>query len=301
MSWDKITATPSTSLRSSGEAVQECNETAKTATGASASRLSSVAGKAPLSTSPQSGKAAGAANARERAKALLSGKVKELTVHPFDYSAGDRRGDYSYLTPQEAVGRLCDKLTDHTDELQGQPLSAVSILILGTDFLPFYEALDAFNKVFPVTGLEEAQRRAVRLASLEELKLIREGGGITPRWRQSSPAHYGTPAALDMGLGRVLATAEGYHAETTSPEAELTALINKKRDQIDARQAAWDALNAMLKGEIAMGLYEEGTTSEIKEAILGHALPPGAYKLSAAVCWVGSPDSITLFKEIFGL
>lgn len=264
-------------------------------------RLAAVTGGAVVQSAALSGAAAGASALRDQLAALLQSGGTMLAVHPYIHPVGDRRGDYSYLTPSDCVAALASKLTDTEDLPDSGNLAAVVVLIHALDHAAFAAALGAFNAVFPVTELQLAERRAAQLATLETDKGIITTAPKEPRWVANAPHRHGTACRLDTSLGALLAQCEGYDSENTSPEAELAALLTERAAHVAALEAAWVAFCNGLQGGNALGSYCTGDAESIARQLVASGAPAAAYKLCAAVCWVGAPERVRLFKEVFGL
>lgn len=237
---------------------------------------------------------------RQAQDALLQAGGSSTVIHPYLHPLGDRRGDYSFMTPQQAVHGLADKLADPADPIGDDAAEAVLVLLRGVDHAGFAETLGAFNAVFPVIELQMVERRARALATLGTDKLIRTRGPAHPAWRNMAPRRHQTGAGLDMAMGRRLAIAESYAADT-APEAELSALIAKKQAHLLAAKAAWEDLTATLQGGEGQGLALAGNAAAIRRQLLQQLPPVDGFKLAACACWMGRAEQTTFFRECFGL
>lgn len=301
MAWTSVSITLPASLQVVRNGLQECITAAPDELDASQARLAGVTGAATVAANPTADTASAVDTLRASMEALLQAGGRFVCVHPFIHPLGDRRGDYAYLTPQQAVEGLAAKLADPKDLQAGAALRGVFLVLRGVNYAGFAETLAAFNAVFPVTELQQAQRRAASLASLEKDKLIQETGPIHPAWRSQEPRRHQGGTTLETGLGGLLGMAEGYDVENTRPEAELDALIEKKRAHLKALDAAWTAITEGLQGNIGAGLVLDGNIGGIYRQ-LTEALPPvEGYKLAAACCWIGNADDMTFFQELLGL
>lgn len=266
----------------------------------SQARLASVTGLAAVAQNPVAGGTTMVAAIRQGMGNLLQGGGRFFCLHPFIHPQGDRRGDYAYMTPQQAASGLADKLADTVDILPAGTLSCVAVLIRGVDFAGFAGALGAFNAVFPATELRMAQRRADDLAALEQSKLARPDGGIAPRWLQQDARRYPAIRNLDVAMGTLVAAGEGYDQENIGPEAELATLIEKKRASLASIEDAWAATCAALEGGAGLTLNIDGTRDTLHGQMRSAIPAVEGYKLAAVACWVGSPEQMTIFREVFG-
>jgi hypothetical protein len=267
----------------------------------SQARLSSVTGLAVVAQNPVADGASMVSAIRQGLDNLLQGGGRIFCLHPFIHPQGDRRGDYAYMTPQQAVSGLADKLADTVDILPAGALDCVAVLIRGVDFAGFAAALGAFNMVFPATELLLAQRRADDLAALEQTKLARPDGGIAPRWLQQDARRHPAIRQLDTAMGNLVAAGEGYDQENTGPEAELAALIDKKRAYLTSIEDAWTEASAALQGGAGLLLDMAGSRDTLHGQMRGAVPEVEGYKLAAVACWVGSPEQMTIFREVFGV
>jgi len=264
-------------------------------------RLAAVTGGAVAQASPLAASASGVVALREALEALVASGGRMVAVHPYIHPAGDRRGDYSYLTPVDCVAALAAKLTDAEDLPEAGSLAAVVVLIHAFDHAPFAAALAAFNAVFPVTELQLAERRARALASLEADKLIIATAPREPRWTTATPHRHATVRSMETQLGPLLAQCEAYDAENTPPEAELAVLLAERAAHVAQLEAAWSAFASACFGDAGLGMYLAGDAENMARQLLAGGAPAAAYKLCAAVCWVGHSDRVAIFREVFGL
>jgi hypothetical protein len=299
MTWQPITCSVPGTLQS----VAASLDGALAGTGAHldecGSRLDAVARSyAPPTPSTD---AAGADDLRQELAALLAAGGTQLCVHPFLHPLGDRRGDYAYMTPQQAVEAVAGKMADPADALpSGGQLAAVLLVLRGVAMDDFAVTLDAFNAVFPVAELRMVARRARALATLEQDKFLRPQGPEHPAWRHQDPRRHDSPEALARTLGRRLAMAEAY-ARDSLPEDELGAVVAKKREQLAETAGNWTRLAERLAGGSAVGLHLDGDAGSIRRQLLEQVPAVEGYKLAAAVCWIGPAERITLYRECFGL
>ena len=264
----------------------------------SRARLNAVSGIVTVARNPVCAAAADVAALRSALDALMVAGGRMYCVHPYLHPVGDRRGDYAYLTPEDAVGRLAQLLMDPEAPLPSGTLGAAVVLIYAQDHLSFSGQLNTFNAVFPVSELQLSQRRAEWLATLEGNKLICPPGRIWPEKTSLEPRRHGTVRKMDMTLGKLLAVVEGYAAEAADPEAELQALIAQKEAHRAEELQAWEDFSQELQGGAGQAVYVSGSARAIKAELLKSAVPDAVYKLCAAVCWVGDPDNLQVFREV---
>lgn len=299
--WQPVTFHAPASMAAIRSQVGPVSDQAPGELSTSAGRLTAVSGQVTMTTNPVAAAAAGCAALRAQLEALMVAGGRFVCIHPYLHPVGDRRGDYAYLTPMDAVAALAAKLADAADPPPDGTLGALVLMIRETTHTNFQGALSVFNTVFPVTGFQLAQRRAGYLATLEADKLVQPVGPAVPPWRGHDPRRQRSAMALDRTLGGLVALAEGYDAENTRPEAELAAVMDEKAQRVADMTAAWDTLSGQFQGAAGLGLYLEGDGGSIRRQLLASEPPAPTYKLTALACWLATPGDLTLFREIFGL
>ncbi|RWU04141.1 hypothetical protein DWB63_09040 [Pseudodesulfovibrio sp. S3] len=288
-------------LGAAHDTLQDCRANAPGELNAGKTRLTNVAGSVKINTNPVLGTVGNIDALRQAMTGLLQTGGLFACVHPYIHPTGDRRGDYAFLTPQQAATGMVDKLGDVMDLPPGGDLQAVFLLLRGVEHTGFADTLKAFNAVFPVTELQLAERRAAWLATLETDKLIQATGPVHPAWHKQDPRRHERAADLDTALGAQVALGEGYALESVRPEDELAALIDKKQAHVTQLETAWTALQDVIQGGTGLGQILTGNRDSIHRQ-LNEALPPvEGYKLAAMCCWIGTDEQTTFIKELLGL
>ncbi|SHJ72411.1 hypothetical protein ACQ0P8_16250 (plasmid) [Halodesulfovibrio aestuarii] len=263
-------------------------------------RLSSISGVVPVAKNPLSSSAATVAALRTQLTDLVTRYGQCVCVHPYLHTVGHRRGEYSYLTPNDALKQLGNKLIDAEETFPSGKLGAVVVVLYGATHSAFVEQLETFLQVFPVTELQKIQRRANGLSSLETDKFFIPAARSWPEVVQRDPRQHNSLRDVDTTLGQLVAIGEGYN-ETTAPEAQLAALIDKKTATIQAAEQAWQNLTTSLAGEAGKVMYCEGSPAGLRSELFKSGSPSSVYKLSAAISWIAQPAQLTVFKKVFGL
>lgn len=301
MAWSSITIATPQSMLDAQPGLQPVLSGAGAELDNSASRLGAISSLLPHEANPLAASASGADAYRAALTALLSGGGRILAVHPYVHPVGDRRGDYAYLTASDAIAHLAAKIADPVDAPRGADLAGLAILFRGVDNAGLAATMGAFNAVFPLAELDMVMRRAGQLAGLDTSKLVQPTGPLHQRWRTSLPRRNMKATAMDIALGGQIAIAEGYAAESMRPEAELAALIERKREHIAARTAAWSDLVTTLQGGSGLAMYATGSAAGLRTAFLASTPPEQGHALAALICWVGTPEQLTFFKEFVGV
>jgi hypothetical protein len=300
--WQAITFTPPETAATIHAAATGVTDAAPGELTGSAGRLAAVSGSVAMTTNPLAAAAALCAGLRDQLEALLDAGGKFVCIHPYLHPVGDRRGDYTYLTPADAVAALAAKLADPTDPAPaGGSLEAVVMMIRATTHADFQASLAAFNTVLPLTGLQLALRRAGWLAGLETEKLIQTVGPRVPAWHDGDLHRHSLVAQMDRALGSLVAMVEGYAAENTRPEDELAGLIAEKTQRLADLTSAWNTLVDRLQGDAGLGIYVAGDAGSIRRQLLASDPPAATWKLTSLACWIAPADRLTLLKETFGL
>ncbi|BCS89955.1 hypothetical protein [Pseudodesulfovibrio sediminis] len=301
MPWTDITFTTPQPLQAVHEGLQDCHAVAPGELDNSTARLNAVKGSVAISTNPVATTASGVAALRTSMEGLLQAGGRFVCVHPYIHPLGDRRGDYAYLTPQQAAEGMAAKLADPMDSPGEDTLQAVLLMLRGVEHTDFVETLNAFNTVFPVSELQLAERRAGQLATLEQDKMIQTTGPVHPAWRGQDPRRH--ERAKDMGttLGAQVALGEGYAIEAVRPEDELAALIDKKKALLEQLETDWTTLQDVIQGGAGKGLVLNGNSGSIHRQLVELRPPVEGYKLAAVCAWIGTAEHMTFFRELLGI
>jgi hypothetical protein len=263
-------------------------------------RLSSISDLVPVAVNPLSESAAAAATLRTQLTDLTSRLSHCICVHPYLHPIGHRRAEFSYLTPNDTLKALGDKLLDPEEKLPSGKLGAVFVMLYAASHADFITQLDLFLQVFPVTELQRVMRRADSLNSLEKDKFITPAGRVWPEVVQRDPRQHNTLREVDTTLGRLVSIGEGYN-EATTPEAALSALIQKKKQHVEQAEQAWQDLAAAMSGGAGHAMYCEGSPAGLRSALFKSGTPSSVFKLCCAMCWIAQPEQLTIFKEVFKL
>lgn len=294
--WQPAVFTPPTSIAAMVPQLSGAVDTLDGALSSGAGRL----GGLELPGGASGGSSAG--ELREQASALLSSRAAYLAITPYHYGIGQWRGDHAYLTPQGAIRAVADRLGDSALPSSGAGL--VLLILAAPAPGQLAAALALFNRVFPIRELQQAERRARALASLEEDKFKIPDAPAYPAWGAASPERDATGLATSRALGAQLAVAEGLAAAQASPAERLAGFAAKVSAAMRQRQADLDALMAGMSGTDSgwHGAYLEGAGPDLAHQ-LREAAPPldAAYKCTVAVCWFGAIGQVAYYKEAFGL
>ena len=153
--WNAVDFSPSDTLSGIGDSLMPAVEGLASDVQAGAGKLTELAEKVPNAVPDVSALAGMADELRGRLAGLMTGSVSVLCVHPWQQGVGDRKGDYAWLTPENALASLsarCVPACLTGDAPQGG--AALVLVVTAPDLSAFMDALGAFNSVFPLRELE---------------------------------------------------------------------------------------------------------------------------------------------------
>ncbi|WP_164561816.1 hypothetical protein [Nitratidesulfovibrio vulgaris] len=245
---------------------------------------------------------------RGQASGMFAEPVPYLAVTPYQRGVGQHRGEHAYLTPTGAIRAVGTRLGDMppltTGGLPDMDTGLVLVVMAAPDAGRFATSLQRFNAVMPLVELQQAQRRAGALATLEEDKFKVPPAPGYPAWGKASPRRGATGRATDVALGAQLALGEGHEAATASPLERLQGFATRQAATMQRRRADLASLGSSMTGTDPgwFGIYLEGLVAEVAR-LLVRFVPPldDAFKCCAAVCWYGRRQQVAYYKEAFGL
>ena len=104
--WNAVDFSPSDTLSGIGDSLMPAVEGLVSDVQAGAGKLTELAEKVPNAVPDVSALAGMADELRGRLAGLMTGSVSVLCVHPWQQGVGDRKGDYAWLTPENALASL---------------------------------------------------------------------------------------------------------------------------------------------------------------------------------------------------
>ena len=301
--WNAVDFSPSDTLSGIGDSLMPAVEGLVSDVQAGAGKLTELAEKVPNAVPDVSALAGMADELRGRLAGLMTGSVSVLCVHPWQQGVGDRKGDYAWLTPENALASLsarCVPACLTGDAPQGG--AALVLVVTAPDLSAFMDALGAFNSVFPLRELEQAGHRAAALATLELDKFVIPKAPCFPPWEWLTPGTPSTGAAFEQVTGTVLARMEATKAAATAPLDALKQAGERLQTQLGAAVKKIDALKQAMQGTNAswFGAYLSGDLGELSRDLSLIAPPANAaHKLTAALLFVGSAPQLAYFQETF--
>lgn len=299
-----VTFTPPSSVDGIADGLSPSLDAIGSTLATGAGRLASLGG---ASSAPVPG-LNGMGDMRGQATGMFAEPVPYLAVTPYQRGVGQHRGEHAYLTPTGAIRAVSARLGDMpsltTGGLPGTDTGLVLVVMAAPDAGRFATSLQRFNAVMPLVELQQAQRRAGALATLEEDKFKVPPAPGYPAWGKASPRRGATGRATDVALGAQLALGEGREAATASPVDRLQGFATRQAATMQRRRADLASLGSSMTGTDPgwFGIYLEGLVAEVAR-LLGRFVPPldDAFKCCAAVCWYGRRQQVAYYKEAFGL
>lgn len=171
-----------------------------------------------------------------------------LTVHPWTYGAAQVTGSGPYLSPQNAVGYLAEKLRN-AGEAQD-----VIVFLLASYTLPDFKAtLDTMAGVFPLPVFMQTARKSTAAIQLEATKMQLPG-----------VIGDGLPASTPLSVSTCRTAMKAQHltkaAEQASQGSSMedieNALSSLSALRQQASQAAADALAALQGKSVQVWTYQ---------------------------------------------
>ncbi|MDT3252745.1 hypothetical protein QZQ97_17655 [Serratia sp. root2] len=198
-----------------------------------------------------------------------------LTVHPWTYGAAQVTESGPYLSPQNAINYLAEKLRG------AGGIQDVIVFLLTSYALPDFKAsLDSMAGVFPLPVFMQTARKSAAALQLDTTKMQLPGvmGG-------------GLPASMPLSIGTCrtainaqrLATAAAQASQGTSLEGIENALNALSSLRQQASQAAADALAELQGKSVQVWTYQaHGEPANIAADIVnGVPVPDAIYTMGA--------------------
>ncbi|KLP39479.1 hypothetical protein [Enterobacter ludwigii] len=215
-----------------------------------------------------------------------------ITVHPWQHGVGKEEKSGCYLSPANAAKRLAEKLADSSDSrTPTTSTQAVALMVCAGSLDTFIALLEPLTALVATPGMMQALRMAKSQAGLQQSKMQAgnnvknpywpTGGGLLPEPQRSSRKTL--LGALDMagsyGTRQMLAT--------------LTALADKRQQQIQAMQTAWAEIKKV-KGNLWV-FSADGSPQAIAEQIKNGT--PGEDNVHTVVT-LFTGDNLTFLREM---
>lgn len=249
--------------------------------------------------------AAQMAAARQAATAAVESPANFMAITPFQYGIGIRKGEYAYLTSEQALAALVGRMGDAWAKADtSEELAIVALVVSSVSHAAMSLALAAFNQVFPIPQLEKICRRASALATLETDKFLIPNGPGYPAWGQTTPRQTVRGQEVAKALGGLLAACEGAGMATASPAEKLAVFAQKQAQKLADKAASLQTLSKSMKGgnDAWAGFSIHAPGPALFRYLENLAAPfDEASKCTSLLCWFGKPHQVAYYRESFGL
>ncbi len=264
-------------------------------------RLNGVAGFIPVTPSVISGEAGNAQIIISQLDELLNTSSQFICAHPYVHPLGDKRGDYTYLSPSTCIEGMLTKLADPAEKMPEGNCGSIFLKFTAYDHANLASILATFNSVFPVTPLQMVQRRAEDLNILETEKYVLGNGFVSPKFQNLDVRQHKTNKELDSKLASLVAVSHGYNCQNKRPELLLTELIVKKKTATEKLNTDWDNFCSLFKGGSGKAVYLSGDVLSITRDLSHMEIDDGTHALTVICGWIGDVQATTVFREVLGI
>lgn len=282
--WQKITLQPSKTALSAHQAAIDKNATLNAGASAGISALQALSTIWPTTITTSN-----IAQARAQLDDLCANGAV-IGVHAWDYSVGHEKESGNYLSPQNALKRLAEKLVDAADSRTPHgKIGACSFLVCAGDLNSFIKELESVTKALPFPHFLQALRLARATFALDASKMEQASAMLHPHWPELGEL---TTQPLRDYRKTLLGELSGAIASASpvSTLQELSAL----RARLEQEQAAEFEKLSTAKTSLFVK-HAAGTPSNVAAALLS-GVPSDSNVHTAAVLVVG--DDLKFLKEI---
>lgn len=242
---------------------------------------------------------------RTQATGALLTPAKFMAITPFLARVGTKKGEYGYLTPQQALSFLAGRFSEAGSDADAKEENGLVVLIVAAQTQSaMAEALGSFNAVFPIPDLERACRRAKALATLELDKFVIPKAPGFPPWTTLDPQKTRTGQAVAKAIGGMIAAGEGAAKAATAPGAMLAGFAQKQAAKVAQKAADLTKLSESMTGgnDAWSGFYLQGKGPAIFSELSKLKSPiDDSFKSTSLLCFYGKPGEVAFFRESFGL
>lgn len=209
--------------------------------------LASIDGKADW-PQPASAGSADKMNALRAQLDALTANGQSVTVHPWQHGVGKEEKSGCYLSPANAAKRLAEKLGDSSDvRVSVATTQAVALMVSAGSLEAFIALLEPLATLVATPGMMQALRMARSQAGLQHSKMQTGNNVKNPYWTAQGALLPEPLRSSRKALSGALDMAGSYG--TRSIVATLSALADKRQQQIQAMQQAWAELQKV-KGSL---------------------------------------------------
>lgn len=259
--------------------------------------LQTAAGSITFAKGALSGDANALLNLRTQLNALLvRGQV--LTVHPYQYGIGQQQDSGVFLSAQNAVNGLINKMNDQADDNRPTgTVNALAVLLTADNHQQFSQVLADFVQVLPASELAALSRRVNAELSVGD-KMNTPAVDLVPRYK---PNGYLNQAPLRDVLkyqGAQVAQLESLASDQNDVVAKLQALATKRNNALAEWKAAIDGLKNMA-GNV-QAFKTSGSASSIASELKDSGVPNAQAAISTVVMFTSS-EPLTFLEELLNV
>ncbi|MEQ4671813.1 hypothetical protein AB7W30_16735 [Providencia manganoxydans] len=160
-----------------------------------------------------------------------------LTAHPFIYGLGLKTNTGSYLSPENAIEYIANKLAG-----TGQA-SVLVLMVTGKTFAEFMQVLSAFSAVFPLPVFSQVERMARTAETLAATKMQIPGkiaGGLP------LPQALSTTTSRMASNSQLIEAAKAAASQPSGLDSMKSALSDFSKQKDNTLKQMNDALNGVL-------------------------------------------------------
>ncbi|KNC94144.1 hypothetical protein [Trabulsiella odontotermitis] len=197
---------------------------------------------------PDNADSADKMNALRATLDTLTANGQSITVHPWQHGVGKEEKSGCYLSPANAAKRLAEKLADSSDSWAPTiSTQAVALMVCAGSLDTFIALLEPLATLVATPGMMQALRMARSQAGLQNSKMQTGNNVKNPFWPTGGLLLPEPQRSSRKTLLGSLDMAGSYG--TRQMVATLSALADKRQQQIQAMQTAWAELQKV-KGNL---------------------------------------------------
>lgn len=234
---------------------------------------------------------------REDLSGLFSGECSFIAFTPLD--SGSRKGNYAYMTPQEALEAVQARLVELSND------EAVLLLLCPAESSgDLSRSLAPLLSAYPIPVLEKVARRAAALATLETDKMnIPLSIPLYPPSQPDSPALHPFGRNSSRALANMATLAEVSNRAGADPMNRLKDFASERLASASSMLESFKNMQESLTASVPffVSYFETPEEKLLLSKLVEYAPVPEIYKESSVFCWHGLPGNLKFMRELFGL
>lgn len=220
----------------------------------------------------------------------LSASGFKLGVH--NWSHGIEEKSNRYLSPENAVNALAEKLVDYADPNRPKGRQEVVVIMVTTsDIQDFIDALEKVRVLLPEPTFKQALDYAKSSKDLQTTKMTKTPTMASPSFANGADITPGANRAMQSILRNAMSGAKA--ATAGDPMEKLTALLALKAQKAQANQAK---VAEMLQTEVRIQAFVQADFLENIAAQIKLNVPPSSHVFTACVMYMG--QDLSSIKEM---